>query len=177
MSTLYVDNLEPNLGSQVEIPDMKPLAGSVVQVVQATNTTELTLTTSGATTWYDAGAVVTITPTAASSKVLVLNSAAGIHNPTASGSIACRILRNVNGGGWDVVSHRARQGYAGSSLGTYYSVQWDYNYLDSPNTTSSVQYKIQINMEAGGNLRYNSTDSTYSPQTSESSLIVMEIAQ
>ena len=24
MSTLYVDNLEPNLGSQVEIPDFKP---------------------------------------------------------------------------------------------------------------------------------------------------------
>ena len=33
MSTLYVDNLEPNLGSQVEIPDLKPLTGAVVQSV------------------------------------------------------------------------------------------------------------------------------------------------
>ena len=33
MSTLYVDNLQPNLGSQVEIPDLKPLGGAVVQSV------------------------------------------------------------------------------------------------------------------------------------------------
>lgn len=39
MSTLYVDNLQPNLGSQVEIPDLKPLAGSVVQVKSNTHTT------------------------------------------------------------------------------------------------------------------------------------------
>jgi len=172
MSTLYVDNLQPNLGSRVMA------AGHVVQAKQAASTTYLEISSGGGgTTWHDAGAIVTITPTATSSKVLILNSATGIHNPTTSGSIACRILRNVNGGGWNVVTHRARQGYGGSGLGTYYSVQWDYNYLDSPNTTSSVQYKIQINMEAGGNLRYNSSDSTYSPQTSESSLIVMEIAQ
>lgn len=36
MSTLYVDNLEPNLGSQVEIPDLKPLTGSVVNVTRWT---------------------------------------------------------------------------------------------------------------------------------------------
>ena len=40
MSTLYVDNLEPNLGSQVEIPDLKPLAGSVVQDVVGYNDTQ-----------------------------------------------------------------------------------------------------------------------------------------
>jgi len=39
MSTLYVDNLEPNLGSQVEIPDLKPLAGSVLQIQQSVLTT------------------------------------------------------------------------------------------------------------------------------------------
>lgn len=33
MSTLYVDNLQPNLGSQVEIPNLKPLGGAVVQSV------------------------------------------------------------------------------------------------------------------------------------------------
>ena len=172
MSTLYVDNLEPNLGSRVMA------AGHVVQAVQATSTTNVQVTTAGGgTTWHDGGATVTITPTAASSKVLILNSATGIHNPVSSGSLGCRILRNVDGGGWDVVSQRSRQGYGGSSLGTYYGVNWDYNYLDSPNTTSQVQYKVQFNMESGGNIRYNSIDNNYSPQTSESSLIVMEIAQ
>ena len=144
MSTLYVDNLEPNLGSRVMA------AGHVVQAVQATSTTNVQVTTAGGgTTWHDGGATVTITPTAASSKVLILNSVTGIHNPVSSGSLGCRILRNVDGGGWDVVSQRSRQGYGGSSLGTYYGVNWDYNYLDSPNTTSQVQYKVQFNMESG----------------------------
>lgn len=172
MSTLYVDNLEPNLGSRVMA------AGHVVQAKQAVDTTEVEVSSAGGgTTWHDGGAVVTITPTAASSKVLILNSAGGIHSPATSGSVGCRILRNINGGGWNVVSQRARQGYGGAALGTYYGVSWDYNYLDSPNTTSSVQYKIQFNMEKAGNLRYNSDDGSYSPATSESSLIVMEIAQ
>ena len=70
MSTLYVDNLQPNLGSRVMA------AGHVVQVVQATSTTNLTVSSGGGgTTWNDSGATVTITPTVASSKVLVLNSA------------------------------------------------------------------------------------------------------
>ena len=43
MSTLYVDNLEPNLGSRVLA------AGHVVQVVQATHTTQTELTTTA--TW------------------------------------------------------------------------------------------------------------------------------
>lgn len=171
MSTLYVDNLEPNLGSRVMA------AGHVVQAKQATSTTEVQVTSGSPTTWYDGGATVTITPTAANSKILILNSATGIHYPTNSGSLGCRILRNVNGGGWDIVSSRARQGYGGSALSTYYSVNWDYKFLDSPNTTSSVQYKMQFNMEVGGNIRYNGNDSQYTPNTSESSLIVMEIAQ
>lgn len=39
MSTLYVDNLAPNLGSRVEIPDLKPLSGSVVRAGSAKHTT------------------------------------------------------------------------------------------------------------------------------------------
>lgn len=40
MSTLYVDNLQPNLGSQVEIPNMKPLAGTVIQEEAGWNDTQ-----------------------------------------------------------------------------------------------------------------------------------------
>ena len=47
MSTLYVDNLEPNLGSQVEIPNLKPLSGSVVQTVTVSSTATSYWGTSG----------------------------------------------------------------------------------------------------------------------------------
>lgn len=52
MSTLYVDNLEPNLGSQVEIPDLKPLAGSVVQTTTITSNSNYYWSSSGwVTVW------------------------------------------------------------------------------------------------------------------------------
>lgn len=41
MSTLYVDNLEPNLGSQVEIPDLKPIVGSVINQELVTTVTSV----------------------------------------------------------------------------------------------------------------------------------------
>ena len=66
MSTLYVDNLEPNLGSQVEIPDLKPLTGSVVQIKSNTHTTF----DSTANAWTDV-VTQTITPKYDNSLIIV----------------------------------------------------------------------------------------------------------
>lgn len=43
MSTLYVDNLQPNLGSQVEIPNLKPNSGTVIQYKAVEDDTSTTL--------------------------------------------------------------------------------------------------------------------------------------
>ena len=101
MSTLYVDNLQPNLGSRVMA------AGHVVQVVQAASTTYLETTTSGS--WLNVGAVATIVPTSTTSKILLSNSATGIVRADTNLSIGMRLLRNVNGGGWDVASSNGMQ--------------------------------------------------------------------
>ena len=69
MSSLYVDNIVPNLGSQVQIPNLKPLAGSVVQVKQAVKTD--TFATTSGTYVTVTGLSVTITPSSTSSKLLV----------------------------------------------------------------------------------------------------------
>ena len=71
MSTLYVDNLQPNLGSKVEIPDLKPLAGSVLQVKNISNSTQLATTAAG---FYDIGLDITITPSSANSTFLLFGS-------------------------------------------------------------------------------------------------------
>lgn len=52
MSTLYVDNLEPNLGSQVEIPDLKMPLGTIVRMGHAKHSTFLSSTV--ANTWVEA---------------------------------------------------------------------------------------------------------------------------
>ena len=63
MSTLYVDNLQPNLGSRVMA------AGHVVQVVSAETNSQVQNTT---TSYIDTGLTATITPTSASSKIAIL---------------------------------------------------------------------------------------------------------
>jgi len=60
MSTLYVDNLQPNLGSGVSIP------GHVVQTVYSTNTSQLSTTSTSETS---TGLSVTITPHSSSSNI------------------------------------------------------------------------------------------------------------
>lgn len=51
MSTLYVDNLQPNLGSQVEIPNLKPPIGTVINSHRVVCNSGFTLSTSA--TWTD----------------------------------------------------------------------------------------------------------------------------
>lgn len=52
MSTLYVDNLQPNLGSQVEIPDLKMPSGTIVRMGHAKHSTYANST--AANTWVEA---------------------------------------------------------------------------------------------------------------------------
>ena len=68
MSTLYVDNLEPNLGSQVEIPDFKPHAGMVIQHVSYHSDATWTTNSGNFSSTY---AAVTITPKFANSKMSI----------------------------------------------------------------------------------------------------------
>ena len=51
MSTLYVDNLQPNLGSQVEIADLKPPIGNVINSHRVVCNSGITLSTNQ--TWTD----------------------------------------------------------------------------------------------------------------------------
>ena len=67
MSTLYVDNLEPNLGSQVEIPDLKPNAESIINTERSCAYNAYVDNTS--TTFTDA-ITWTYTPVSATSKII-----------------------------------------------------------------------------------------------------------
>ena len=170
MSSLQVDSISSMGGGHVDG------AGLVIQVVQAETTKKLETTASRV--WVDCGAVLNITPTFSNSKVYISNSATGIVNPTNNLSVALRLLRNVNGGGWDTVISRARQAYVDAKVGGYVHIHYGMEYLDSPNTTLTIEYKIQLYVtEAGSNVRYNSVDGLVSPDTSKSTLIAQEIAQ
>lgn len=167
MSTLYVDNLQPNLGSQVEIPDLKPLAGSVVDVIQNTSGTSVQMTATN--TWTDVNPTVTITPKSTSNKIMVSHHAPvmayqGTYNQH------FRLLR----GSTELIQ-----------FGRFYTVLptngWQsytiaFQYLDEPNTTSAVTYKIQMLMTGGTNpqMRHNNVTGSFTPTCMTTA---MEIAQ
>ena len=100
--------------------------GSVLQVVQATSNTGVTVT---ANTYATIGSNVVITPSSASSKVLVqLTAGSMAYN---AGDVAMRITRN----GTEIMV-QGRQAYTNANEWTGNPVKL--MYLDSPNSTSAV---------------------------------------
>ena len=128
----------PALGS-AQMP-----TGSVLQVVQTTSNTGVTVT---ANTYTTIGSNVVITPSSASSKVLVqLTAGSMAYN---AGDVAMRITRN----GTEIMV-QGRQAYTNAN-------EWVGNpvklmYLDSPNSTSAVTYSFECKV-SGNQIEFNST--------------------
>ena len=144
--------------------------GAVLQVVQATTTTQVTVNTN---TYTDIGLSATITPISTSNKILVIT------------NVQCYAAGNGNGYGlqvlrgasiiWNPSPHDGTgpfYNFSGSGGGTWGNSAM--MYLDSPSSTSSLTYKIQ-------GRPYNSAVSAaqfqYNGSTNAgSSMILLEIA-
>jgi hypothetical protein len=110
--------------------------GSVLQVVQGAYSTQVNNST---TTYADTGLTATITPTSATSKILVFvsqlfyKSAGNTQN-----GVNTKVFRNST----DLGQFTYVLGYTNSLLEVY--VQATIQYLDSPATTSATTYKTQF---------------------------------
>ena len=160
MSTLERKELSHPSGEVIKIAAGKTLdlksqgsvtmpTGSVLQVIQTTNNTTTELT--AVNTWTTVGTAATITPTSASSKILVMHSAGGLSSGS-NASFGFQLLR-----GSTAISTRSRYGYA--ALSGYAPINWDFKYLDSPNTTSATTYNFQIRLTNTGNIRHIGSES------------------
>ena len=125
--------------------------GKVLQVVSTTYSTEKTITS---TSYTDTDLSATITPTSATSKILIFVSQSYIRvrNATTAGSPA-RLLRGATSiftqdgtNGLEMMYLEYVQANAG--LGLYNN----FNYLDSPSTTSSTTYKTQTRVNGAGSI-------------------------
>jgi hypothetical protein len=127
--------------------------GKVLQVVSATTTTSTTIST---TTYTDTTLTASITPSSATSKILVLVTQMWYFNRTGiviypKGQIvrgASSIYENTFLGGFGVPN--------ATGLIESFGV-WSPSYLDSPSTTSSTTYKTQMARQglASGDLIVN----------------------
>ena len=154
------------------------VGGKVLQVVSAI----VTSTASRATSNFDYGDIglsVSITPSSATSKVLVFVS---IHlgSGNSTGRVGARLLRNsTNIAIGDTAGNRSPATMTLRQASTAQQELLAMNYLDSPATTSSTTYKIQVSGE--------DTNTVYMNRSSEDSdnafhyrpvsvITVMEIA-
>ena len=139
-----------------------PQTGSVLQVVTGVLNTNIA-TSSG--TYVDSGLTATITPSSASSKVLVF--VTGLGYKTAA-STANGLDQNLVRNGTQIVEWNILSLYTATTLNLtgFYAL----NYLDSPASTSAQTYKVQFKNDTAGASVYMSLNNTPSVIT------LMEIA-
>jgi hypothetical protein len=168
--------------SRILTPVNQP-AGAVLQMQSAYITNGVTTSggSSGAN-WYDLGLSVTITPTSANSKFLLrFDSTYTNANLASSGAYGgyfsfvrngTRIYQTTSTG-----SGPAMSGGTWMNLYSQYMNVIGGTGIDTPNTTSSITYKIQVSSEGAGNAYWGVSGNTsgYTP-SSVSTFTVMEIA-
>ena len=122
------------------------VGGKVLQVVSATTTTDTTLSS---VTYTDTTLTATISPTLATSKILILMSQTmRVSGNSATGyGVGIKILRGATLA-VDLTENNTRvfSIQAGTDGIPFLAMQGviNYNYLDSPATTSSTIYKVQF---------------------------------
>jgi hypothetical protein len=140
MSTLYVDNLQPNLGSRVMA------AGHVVQVVRNETTVSTTFSENSSSNAYVDVVSQAITPTATTSKIRVNISGVYYANHNANTTVLFRIRRNN-----ETPTHNWAQSdwgqylqYRDSAINSHIPVPFNYTIIDEPASTSVLTYKFDI---------------------------------
>ncbi len=132
--------------------------GKVLQVVYANYATQTANSTS---TYADSGLTATITPSATTSKVLVLLSVAAAKSDANSGN---RIGLNLVRGASSIVAWYDDYGFFTNTALRFYGTL-SFNYLDSPSSTSALTYKVQFRNVANVAQVETQPGSTYSSIT------------
>ena len=146
MSTLYVDTItEKTSGNGVQIADLVPAAGSVLQVVHNTQTGSSA--SSSTLSYADTGLSVSITPLSASSKILVFANTNVAANKSSS-NVARYDIRLVNG-------DASVTGCDKRFVGTDYQASGNFSTIDalqgyfSPASTTAQTFKVQARIAHG----------------------------
>jgi hypothetical protein len=162
VSTIQNASLASGVPSTAKLP-----AGSVLQVVNAVYSTMMS---KSGNTLSDTGLTASITPTSASSKILVLVTHNGCRKETSNTTLSVKLLRNST-----IINAIEGNGGRTANTSTLHFGGISFCVLDTPATTSSVTYKTQF-------LSTNNTDTVYindgfdASNTTGSSITLMEIA-
>jgi hypothetical protein len=152
--------------------------GKILQIVEGTLTAGFTTTS---TSMVDLGLSASITPSATSSKILVLLSLGSFINVTQHKRAFANILRGSTvlfvgdaGTGEEVTIARNLR----NTQDSYVMDPVSRSFLDSPSTTSATTYKVQVSVASDGGTLYVNRAETLDANAGNtaSSLILMEVA-
>lgn len=149
-----------NLGilANAGITTTKLGTGAVLQVVTGEFASSFTTTSSS---FVDTGLTASITPSSTSNKILVLLDSFGCNN-TANRSMFLNIVRTS--------TNIVEKGVTVNASASNYSL--NLITLDSPSSTSSVTYKMQIKTDGSGTVNINDTSAV---SQRKSSITLLEI--
>jgi hypothetical protein len=155
-----------------------PSGGKVLQVVQTVKTDTFSSTTGSFTDVT--GLSVSITPSSASNKILVLSDIHYATNSDAGFAFFKLVRASTDIYLGDTAGSRIRASAGGASGSSTTTEQASIIFLDSPSTTSATTYKIQVYNQNTShaifvNRTFTDTDNTSYLRTA-SSITVMEIA-
>lgn len=146
-------------------------AGKVLQVVQTVKTDGFS---TGSTSHTDiTGLSASITPSSTSSKILV-NVSIGTIDFSAAMYYGFQLVRDTTDIGQGTVAGKTASTFGGTGNNARARAQ-SHTFLDSPATTSSTTYKVQVRVESGNTCYINYRNSGTSLTTS-STITLMEIA-
>ena len=140
-----VNKIQDDTVVAADIASSVPL-GKVLQVVQADGFANWS---TNSTTWSATNATAAITPSATSSKILVMVSITFAFSTSTRPRGGFRLHRDDD----TVVVQTSDEGFHVHSLGSggEYTAHMAFNYLDSPNSTSSQDYWIEGRTDVGAN--------------------------
>ena len=145
--------------------------GKVLQVVQTVKTDGFS---TGSTSHTDiTGLSASITPSSTSSKILV-NVSIGTIDFSAAMYYGFQLVRDTTDIGQGTVAGKTASTFGGTGNNARARAQ-SHTFLDSPATTSSTTYKVQVRVESGNTCYINYRNSGTSLTTS-STITLMEIA-
>ena len=132
-------------------------AGSVIQVVNNTGSTEVSSTVSAS--WITASGTVTITPISTSNKIHLSHVAGGLVKGN-GGNISLRFKKEISGGATSYINQIDRYGYIDNGS-SWIPFNYVLLYSDTASTTSAITYTIQYLQGAtsGQDIRYCDTSS------------------
>ena len=123
-------------------------AGKIGQILSTTYGTSTGITSTGFT---DTGMSANITPSATSSKIFVMfQCTAALSRANQEVGAQFRLIRDSSVAFWTGAGQTYYQGAFGSVSNNQQAVTQIFSYLDSPNSTSSLNYKLQAAVNSGG---------------------------